>query len=155
MSILYASVATAASLLINVATVSGTEHASNMLSSTAPAGDLTLPPATSTEPGPFYPAPLRRLGLEGSVVMEFRIAGDGAVADLRVIKERSDKKFVDAAVRRITSFKFTVPSNWSESGHVNHIFRVRVAFVLTPCPDATDDPDGTAVFQVCGTRLPR
>lgn len=145
----------AAFMMMHSGTAIPASEASDVLPSKETASDLTLPPVRSAQPGPFYPAPLRRRDLEGSVVVEFRIAVDGKVSDLRVINEKSETEFVNAAVSRIESLEFTVPTNWLESGHVNHLFRVRVAFALTPCPVATDDSDGTKVIQVCGTRIPR
>jgi TonB family protein len=142
-------------IMLHSRTALHAENASEVPPSNEATSELALPPFRFTQPGPFYPSTLRRRDLEGSVFFKFRISLDGHVADLRVHKERSEENFVNAALGVIRSVEFTVPANWSESGAVNHDFRVRVAFALTPCPSSTDDLDGTKVILICGTRIPR
>jgi TonB family protein len=115
---------------------------------------IPLPKASIIESRSFYPSKLRRLDLEGSVDVEFRIADDGRVQSDMIVKAATNKEFVSPALGVIGNFKYSVPSDWARSGLAEHWFQAQVRFVLTPCPEVPKDDD-REIIQICATRIPR
>lgn len=78
-----------------------------------PAGDIALPsaPVLDVEPSarvaPVYPARARRVGIEGSVTVEFTITPQGRVTDLEIVASRPRGVFDASVTKAIRQWRFT------------------------------------------------
>ena len=56
--------------------------------------------------GPIYPATAKADGIEGDVVVEYRVTEDGAVTDARVVTAEPPGVFDEAALTAIRRFRY-------------------------------------------------
>ena len=68
-------------------------------------GDLDRIPRARLQPAPIYPSDLRRQGIEGTVVVDFKVDVDGSVYSTTVV-EATNPGFIDAALRAVERWKF-------------------------------------------------
>lgn len=60
---------------------------------------------------PAYPELARKAGVEGYVVVEFDVGGDGAVNNIAVVRSTPVEMFEQAAIEAVKQFRFDVPGN--------------------------------------------
>ncbi len=75
---------------------------------------------------PIYPQSALMRGIEGQVVVEFGLATDGSVEDLRVVRAEPAGLFDQAAIHAMRSWKYALPAD----GTVQRRYRQTMAFVL-------------------------
>jgi TonB family protein len=96
---------------------------------------LPLPkPIKGAPPDDFYPAPARRLGQEGRVLVAFKISSAGRVVDMRIAAAEPKGVFDNAATTYMRSREFSVPNDWEASGGTHHEYTISFSFRLSPCP---------------------
>ena len=91
-------------------------------------GGNIKPPAKIQDVRPIYPADARDAGVQGVVVMEIRIEGDGQVSQARVV--RSVPMLDEAALQAVQQWRF-VPTLLN-GAPVPVVMTVTVQFTLTP-----------------------
>ena len=108
-------------------------------SSPAPAAEASAPavvaPPTTRRVAPAYPRAARLRGVEGWVVLDYRIAADGRVADVAIREAQPEGAFELAARRALERWRY-------ESGAApGAVFTQRFDFVLSP-EESSDGEQG-------------
>ena len=91
------------------------------------------PPASSALPTPIrisqpiYPQNALALGIEGQVVVEFSLASDGSVRDLRVVSAQPANVFDQAAIKAMHGWKYALPTDVAAQRR----YRQTLAFTLS------------------------
>lgn len=76
-------------------------------------------PKLATQVAPEYPRGAERRGLEGVVKVEFNIAADGTVTDVKVVEADQPGVFDDAAISAVSQWKYEAGE--AVSGHTVEI----------------------------------
>lgn len=93
----------------------------------------TLPQLTVELNSLTYPASAQRAGLQGRVLAAFSISRKGRAEDIEVVSAEPAEEFDAAAIKAVKQVRFTVPSDWKDSGGEAHRFQLSVLFKLNPC----------------------
>lgn len=90
----------------------------------SPASDMAPVPVQVRQP--IYPQAALRRGVEGQVVVEFSLASDGGVTDLRLVRATPAGIFDQAALEAMRGWRYRLPSAEVASRR----FRQTIAFTL-------------------------
>jgi periplasmic protein TonB len=82
-----------------------------------------------SSPAPEYPRRAIRLGLEGSVMLEFDVDTDGSVLDPYVVESTPAGVFDRAAIKSVRKFLYEPPMYNGTSVKVNNV-QVKLTFKL-------------------------
>jgi TonB family protein len=84
--------------------------------------------------GLYYPERAIQRHQQGRVLVEFRISEEGTISDLRFLaQEPADFAKGSSLANDLKRFRFDVPPNWNASANANHLYRLSLVFLLSPC----------------------
>jgi TonB family protein len=89
-----------------------------------------LPPVKSSKPF-SYPEKAKRIGLEGTVLIEFNIDAKGKPTNLSVLRT-DDPVFASAARELFDGMRFNVASDWASSANYAWRYRLGIVFCIPP-----------------------
>jgi TonB family protein len=120
--------------------------------SAADSEPVAMPRFVSASGSPYSAVAVRK-GLQGSVVVRFRIDAKGRVRDLKETHtdHRDLGREIPAFLRDV---RFGVPADWSQTGGPERSYSIEFQFFLEgpgkPCPDAQPAKvEGAQVMKVC------
>jgi bla regulator protein BlaR1 len=108
----------------------------------------TLPPAPIRIRQPVYPQTALTQGIEGHVVVEFGLASDGHVRDLRVISAEPAGVFDQSTIQAMRGWQYSVPAGVA----LQRRYRQTMAFMLN-ATDASHAPSGTYAGAAIQARI--
>jgi TonB family protein len=112
-----------------------------------------LPPVKSSKPF-YYPDKAKRIGLEGTVLVEFNIDAKGKPTNLSVLRS-DDPLFASAARELFAGTRYDVPSDWPTSANYSWRFRVGIVFCIPPSGQVDTFAESTYPPMIISTnRIP-
>jgi TonB family protein len=88
-------------------------------------------PRTKSSKDFYYPDNAKRVGLEGTVLVEFNIDAKGKATGVTVIRA-DDPVFARAAKEFYSGLRFDVPRDWASSANISWRYRVGMVFCIPP-----------------------
>ena len=108
---------------------------------------MMLPPMNASVDPEVYPSAALKSSVQGRVLLEFGVSRKNKIEGITIIDSEPQGMFDSAAKKTLNAVKFTVPSDWENSGGSLHRFTLSIVFRLTPCPTtpcAAPQPHETA-----------
>jgi TonB family protein len=100
-----------------------------------------------------YPSAAAKLGREGRVLLAFGISGQGRATSASILFA-DDDSFDRAAIELLSGLKFTIPSDWQESGNPNKRFQLGVVFCIPPSAQSDVFADVKSPIFIMTSRPP-
>jgi TonB family protein len=119
----------------------------------APQQQPALPPVKSSKPF-YYPEKAKRIGLEGTVLIEFNIDAKGKPTNLSVL--RADDPMLASATRELfAGTRFDVANDWAKSANYSWRYRIGIVFCIPPSGQVDTFAESTYPPMIISTnRIP-